>query len=455
MANLEKIALAFLSAFFICHFLSCFQPNNDKKTSSYSLLPIEDELTLNNAEGFRKDSMLLQFINCDSTTSAEDIAKLLDKIKIAYAGTFRQDIGKIFSKQLKENSNLYTGRGETEANRIRGYMLASLAEVGPTEVSLPYILGELSQSHDSYILGAASRAAGQMDFASHETVPFLINLMNPDYDKYYFTYDSFNYSYPLKNKTNLTLEVINAFEKLGPKASVSIGLLNDIVENQSSNNKEIIVAAQRALKKFTGKKIKTEETPIYINEGLKENSATFSTPWVPISKREINVLTEIKLQDHHGSLFDFNNQYEKINAVTFFYSSCTNPYKCSETIYRMAELQKKLAGHRSKKKINIIAITLDPIFDVPEVLYQYGEKRGLRLKKEITPNAFMLRATNGNNRKLLKSLKVNANYGLGEINVHGIEMILLDKKGKVAKKYCHTFWNDNELIKDIEILLNE
>ncbi|MEA2937948.1 MAG: hypothetical protein QOC56_1452, partial [Alphaproteobacteria bacterium] len=59
---------------------------------------------------------------------------------------------------LAEQAPLYAGRGTNEAERLRGYMLASFQAIGLPPAAMHYVLEELQTGLNPYTVAAAAKA---------------------------------------------------------------------------------------------------------------------------------------------------------------------------------------------------------------------------------------------------------------------------------------------------------
>lgn len=84
-------------------------------------------------------------------STEEEIAKVLDSIRSG-----RQSRN-LLMELLSERHAVYTDRPAYQANRIRGYALASFADVGTPDSAVNFILEELQNGRDAYLVAAAAR----------------------------------------------------------------------------------------------------------------------------------------------------------------------------------------------------------------------------------------------------------------------------------------------------------
>jgi protein SCO1/2 len=82
---------------------------------------------------------------------------------------------------------------------------------------------------------------------------------------------------------------------------------------------------------------------------------------------------DLLLEDQSGATFKYSDFFRgRPSVVTFFYTRCMNPKKCSLTISKLAALQRRLAGMDIGTRINIAAFTYDPVYDRARRLQMYG-----------------------------------------------------------------------------------
>ena len=52
-------------------------------------------------------------------------------------------------------------------------------------------------------------------------------------------------------------------------------------------------------------------------------------------------------------------------------------------------------------------------------------------------------------------IQAPANYNAGWINTHGVELSLLDRSGRVVRKYHTVLWDNDQVVKDLQQVLAE
>ena len=77
----------------------------------------------------------------------------------------------------------------------------------------------------------------------------------------------------------------------------------------------------------------------------------------------------LELEDQNGSVLTFADfPFGRPSVVTFFYTRCMNPEKCSLTITKLARMQKRIRDEGLHGRVNIGAFSYDPAFDLPRRL---------------------------------------------------------------------------------------
>jgi protein SCO1/2 len=154
---------------------------------------------------------------------------------------------------------------------------------------------------------------------------------------------------------------------------------------------------------------------------------------------------DLILQDQHGgSLLLGELLGDGLTVITFFYTRCDNPSKCSATITRLGELQQEVRRRDLCSATKTAAITYDPEFDIPRRLFTYGFDRGFTFDDHNR----MLRVPNGFHR-LRDYLQLGVSYGSALPNRHRIELFILDGAGCVLATHQRLTWSPGYLADSI------
>ena len=76
---------------------------------------------------------------------------------------------------LPEQSPIYRGRPTGEAERLRGYVLASFEQTGLPESAMAFVIEELEGGHTPYLIAAAAKAARGAQTLPDHIAPLLLD----------------------------------------------------------------------------------------------------------------------------------------------------------------------------------------------------------------------------------------------------------------------------------------
>lgn len=176
-----------------------------------------------------------------------------------------------------------------------------------------------------------------------------------------------------------------------------------------------------------------------------------TTEWTAPPQRAALSNAAIAFTDHDGKTGTLQALLDKPSVITFFYTRCQNARKCSMAVSRLGALQRELEEAGLAGRVRLLAISYEPQFDTPDRLHRYATDRGFRLGANA--RALQLDATR--HQRLVDEINAPANYNAGWINTHGVELSVLDAKGRVVRKYHTVLWDNADVVKDLEKVLGE
>ena len=138
-------------------------------------------------------------------------------------------------------------------------------------------------------------------------------------------------------------------------------------------------------------------------------------------------------------------------ALSFIYTRCENERKCPLVAQTMATLQTKLERADIVPRPRLALITYDPEYDTPKHLKDFGEGHGLR----FTDAVMLLRPDPDGKGRLFEELNVRVNFNDRGVNLHGVQLILLDKQGRFARAHHTLIWNNDAVLADLKRLARE
>jgi protein SCO1 len=175
------------------------------------------------------------------------------------------------------------------------------------------------------------------------------------------------------------------------------------------------------------------------------------TAWVSAAQRKQLQSLNISFKDHAGRLGVLRDLMNKPAVVTFFYTRCQNGKKCSVAVSRLGALQRQLAQAGIADKVRLLAISYEPQFDTPERINRYATDRGFSLGE----NALALQLNGARPQQLIDELQAPVSFNAGWVNTHGVELSLLDAKGRLVRQYHTLLWDNDQVAEDLRRVLTE
>jgi protein SCO1/2 len=118
----------------------------------------------------------------------------------------------------------------------------------------------------------------------------------------------------------------------------------------------------------------------------------------------------------------------RVTVLTFLFTRCPVPEFCPLLATKLSELQRKIAPAR------IVAVTLDPEHDTPELLAEYGARFG------ADPAAWVLgRVPREQLVELLGRVDVDARTEAGTLT-HNLRLLVLDAEGRLVHRESDNRW---------------
>jgi protein SCO1/2 len=321
---------------------------------------------------------------------------------------------------LPERSPLYAGRSTTATVRMRGYAMAAFERVGLPEAALPYVLDELQNGRDAYLVAAAARALRGFAGSADDAVPFLRQAIENirDADDA-VSFDSYKPRWPAPDRTTAMDEIGQTLAWLGLPAGS--GHDGHCCHPPSTGTQESPVRRVANLLSVTG-----------LGPGPRRDE-------VPL---------DVEMEDQDGRGLTYGGFFRgRPSVVAFFYTRCDNPNKCSLTISRLAELRRALDAEGLRDRVQTAAITYDPDYDLAPRLRAYGENRGVT----FGPGDRLLRARTGFER-LDAYFELGVNYGPVVVNRHRVELFLLDGQGRIARTFARLRWDLDGVLRQARAL---
>jgi protein SCO1/2 len=145
----------------------------------------------------------------------------------------------------------------------------------------------------------------------------------------------------------------------------------------------------------------------------------------------------LRNQDDHS--FEFRSLAGRALLVSFIYTRCPSPTMCPLVTRKFIRVQKELKEVRDR--IRFLLITLDPEYDTPRVLKEYGEVSGA----DFT-NLWFLTGERDSLDRLQRIFRVYKKEEQPGVYAHTTDVFLLDKEGNVRKAFPGAFWDVGEVV---------
>lgn len=179
-------------------------------------------------------------------------------------------------------------------------------------------------------------------------------------------------------------------------------------------------------------------------------SISYTTKWLAPSERGAAILIP-PFQNQDGRTVTSEDLRGAPVAVSFIYTRCENARKCPLVAETMAALQTKLDRANVVPRPRLALITYDPEYDTPTHLKDFGDEHGLR----FTDTVMLLRPEPDRKQRLFEELNVRVNFNERGVNLHGVQLILLDKRGRFARAHHTLIWDNDAVLADLRQLARE
>ncbi|MEM8568154.1 MAG: SCO family protein [Bacteroidota bacterium] len=375
-----------------------------------------------------------------SDSSEEEVGKVIELVRI---GKLSKNV---LIDILSERHQVYQERPTYQMNRIKGYAMASFAEVGLPDSAQHFLLDELQNGRNAYMVAAAAHGIRGAKQPGSQYVPFLLQALdNMRYHDDSMSFDVFKPAWPLEKPTTAKRELFLTLKWLQGYAIGALPELKSFLKNTydfDSQTREEIQSAIDA--------IESDSRKLNLSCCKIEGKEEYSFTWLWKGIKNIKSIEHLQVENQDGmcrSLESFINR--KPTVIAFFYTRCMNPNKCTLTINKLGWLQKELLKFGLQGKVNLLAFTYDPSYDTPTKMHVFGENRGIY----FGDNAHLLRTRQEDFKLLSIFFQLGVNHVSSSVNQHRLELFLLDQDGSIKTSYTRLQWEVEKVFGDIKSLL--
>ncbi|MEA2907714.1 MAG: hypothetical protein QOI12_5101 [Alphaproteobacteria bacterium] len=340
---------------------------------------------------------------------------------------------------LAEQAPLYAGRGTNEAERLRGYMLASFQAIGLPPAAMHYVLEELQTGLNPYTVAAAAKAlrgAANPPDAVVRLLLLAIDRIKSGDDAVCF--DSYAPSARPAPATALA-ELFRTLAWLGSRAAAARQTLAAMLDNEAEG---FSASVRRELAEAL-EAVSLPAAPAgSCCAGPEPALPAGHVAGVHAFAACADGIEGLELQDQNGALLTFGEFFRgRPSIMTFFYTRCMNPEKCSLTITKLARLQKRISDDRLQGRFNVAALSYDPAYDLPQRLRAYGADRGMTFDARNR----LLRTT-GPFEPMRRYFDLGVGYGAVTVNRHRLDLFILDAAGRPCADFTRLLWSEDEVL---------
>jgi protein SCO1/2 len=148
---------------------------------------------------------------------------------------------------------------------------------------------------------------------------------------------------------------------------------------------------------------------------------------------------DFALYDQDGRVVQMNRFRGKQIMLNFIYTRCPIATMCPASTAKMVMTQ-KLAREAGVKNLELISISLDPVYDTPGVLKDYAQARGIDLG-----NFSFLTGPQKAVQDLLAQFGVIAEFKDGILN-HTLATLLINENGTITWRADGGEWEPSEFV---------
>ncbi|WP_326981954.1 SCO family protein [Chryseobacterium sp. MYb264] len=381
-------------------------------------------------------------IQLTKDTSEDEIGKVLDSIR---SGELSRNL---LVELLSERHAVYSERPGYQMIRIKGYALASFAEVGLPDSAINFVLDELQNGRNAYMVAAAARGLCGSKRPKAQYANFLIQAVNNlRYHDDSLDLTQFRPEWPLRHPSSGKLEIFRALQWLRGYAKVTLPELNSFLNNNIDFNPEIRKEIQATINA-----IESDDRELDLSCCEVDGRTDTKTSWLWKRARTISNIEDLEVQNEVGRTRPLKDVIDhKPTVIAFFYTRCMNPNKCTLTINKMGWLQKALMKKGLEDKVTLIAFTYDPTYDDPAKMHTFGENRGITFGS----NTHLLRTRPEDFDLLSDFFQLGVNHVSSMVNQHRLELYMLDQNGHIKTTYTRLQWDVEKVTQDLDVLINK
>lgn len=159
---------------------------------------------------------------------------------------------------------------------------------------------------------------------------------------------------------------------------------------------------------------------------------------------------DFTLVNQDGKKIGFKNYRGQTLLLTFIYTRCPLPDYCPLMSTNFAYINKQLQSNPAVKgKTHLLSITVDPEYDKPKVLREYGARYAGSGKTDAFKQWELATGSADEVKKVAQFFGLNFWTEKDQV-IHNLRTVMISADGKVAKVYRGNEWKPEDVLKDLE-----
>ncbi|HKE04105.1 MAG TPA: SCO family protein [Blastocatellia bacterium] len=159
---------------------------------------------------------------------------------------------------------------------------------------------------------------------------------------------------------------------------------------------------------------------------------------------------DFALVNQDGKKINFNQYRGKALVMTFIYTRCPLPDYCPLMTQNFVTINSQLQNNSAlRDKTHLLSVTVDPDYDKPKVLREYGARAGA--DKDGFKQWEFATGSPDQIKNIAQFFGLNYWKEKDQI-IHGLRTAIITPDGKVVKVYRGNDWKPEDVVKDLEKL---
>lgn len=189
------------------------------------------------------------------------------------------------------------------------------------------------------------------------------------------------------------------------------------------------------------------ENPVVSNVADPSLVGKIETGIEPSTGAEVPDFT---LVNQDGRKISFKNYKGQTLLLTFIYTRCPLPDYCPLMSTNFAYINNQIQNNAALKgRTHLLSITVDPEYDKPKVLREYGARYLGSGKADAFKQWELATGSADEVKKVAQFFGLNYWTEKDQV-IHNLRTVMISADGKIAKVYRGNEWKPEDVLKDLE-----